>query len=414
MTPWIAWIWLLAAPVASPAEAPAPAFDSYEELLHALTLATSLPAPAQREAAVDRLWAGLVAAEQIPFRAGRRVVFLYRDTEGTAREVAWRGDMNGWDLDGTHMGWRLGESSLWMLEEVLPLDARLDYKLFVNGGWRLDEANPHQQLGGYGPNSELRMPDYRPPPEVEERADVPKGTLGPMQRIRSEVLGGYDVDYQVYTPAGYEALSDLPVVYATDGGDYSHPGMGRMTTVLDNRIADGTLPAMLAVFIDPHDPRTGDTRRQREYGDEPASYARFLVEELVPALDAAYRTRPRPAGRVILGTSLGGLFAAHVVLHHSDAFGGALIQSPAFGFDGFRHDNRLMKGFRTQPRLPVRIFIDAGTLYDELERGRDFYQLLVDRDYAVRRVEVNEGHSWGHWRAWLDDGLAFLLAPEAP
>ena len=37
------------------------------------------------------------------------------------------------------------------------------------------------------------------------------------------------------------AESRLPVVYFTDGQDYSDPRMGRATIVLDNRIAGGAL-----------------------------------------------------------------------------------------------------------------------------------------------------------------------------
>ena len=42
-------------------------------------------------------------------------------------------------------------------------------------------------------------------------------------RITSEVLG-YDLQYRVYLPDGYESLQDLPVLYVTDGPGYIKQG----------------------------------------------------------------------------------------------------------------------------------------------------------------------------------------------
>ena len=90
---------------------------------------------------------------------------------------------------------------------------------------------------------------------------------------------------------------------------------------------------------------------------------------------------------------------------------GALIQSPAFEYDLHVHGDRLRKTYRATEARPTRIFIDVGTLYDQLAQTRDFRDILRKKGYTLEYVEVNEGHSWGHWRAWIDDGLAYLLAP---
>ena len=60
------------------------------------------------------------------------------------------------------------------------------------------------------------------------------------------------------------------------------------------------------------------------------SYARFVADELVPAIDAAYRTRDFSEARGILGTSLGGLFSAYLGTTHPDVFARLAIHSPAF------------------------------------------------------------------------------------
>ena len=189
--------------------------------------------------------------------------------------------------------------------QQFPPDARLDYKIIVDGAYLLDPLNPRTQLGGYGPNSVLYMPEYRYPEETLPRPGVAQGQLSEPLTIRSRALG-YDVQYQVYTPAGYETLQDLPVIYATDGQEYAHPDMGALPIVLDNLIADGAIRPVLAVFIDMRDPATGGNRRETLLVANDR-FQQFLVAELVPAIDQAYRTRAAADGRAILGTSLGGL-----------------------------------------------------------------------------------------------------------
>ncbi len=145
---------------------------------------------------------------------------------------------------------RIGLSDVWMRVYPFPEAARLDYKLVRNGTWILDPANPHQQWSGFGPNSELRMPAWVFPSETVRDPQVPAGAFTPSLSLASTNLG-YTVRYRVYTPAGYDALSDLPVVYVTDGHEYADDRLGAFRIVLDNLIADGRAEPAIAVFIDP-------------------------------------------------------------------------------------------------------------------------------------------------------------------
>ena len=125
----------------------------------------------------------------------------------------------------------------------------------------------------------------------------------------------------------------MPVVYVTDGHEYAADHMGSLTAVLDNLIDDGTLRPTIAVFIDPRDPNNLDNnRRLTEYNMNP-QFAGFVASELVPAIDAAYRTSAAADDRVILGTSMGGLNSAYFGATKSDVFHKIAIQSPAFSFN---------------------------------------------------------------------------------
>jgi predicted alpha/beta superfamily hydrolase len=63
----------------------------------------------------------------------------------------------------------------------------------------------------------------------------------------------------------------------------------------------------------------------RERGGRPESdaYLRFMVEELKPFVDAAYRTRPDRAHTVVMGSCLGGLISLYALTEYPAVFGGA-------------------------------------------------------------------------------------------
>ena len=201
-------------------------FDSYDAFKERLTSISKLH-QAERAAALDALWKQLNAANQIPFAFGDRIAFLYR---GPASTVAVVGDFNEWSpKQESARATQVANTDLWMLEKTFPTDARLDYKLVLDDStWTLDPANSLQMWSGFGGmNSELRMPDYAYPQVTIRRDDVPPGQLSDKLSIKSKHLG-YEVNYRVYTPAGYDAQqydakqsTKLPVVYATDGHELS-------------------------------------------------------------------------------------------------------------------------------------------------------------------------------------------------
>ena len=219
-------------------------YGSYAGMKAALETAASIEDDAARSAALDEVIGTLQEAGAIPYASNDSVAFLYR---GPAEHVSFAGDFNGWDAESVGAQ-RIGTSDLWIHEEFFPLDARLDYKVVADGTWRLDPLNPRIQRSGFGDNSELRMPAYAPSPWVTPRKHVSPGSLT-AGNLFSERLG-FALDYQVYTPAGYDDLDTLPVMYVTDGHEYADNRLGAMVTVMDNLIHDGRLRPIIAVFID--------------------------------------------------------------------------------------------------------------------------------------------------------------------
>jgi enterochelin esterase family protein len=395
---WLMTLLLLAsAACRSPSRGQAPEFTSFDVFVDTLE---SVARDGERKD-VSVFWNSLVDNEQVPFVLGDRVAFLYK---GRARSVSWVGDFTQWQNGPALDGHRVGRSNIWIAYATFPTNARLEYRIVVNDREEVpDPANPLQQWSGFGPSSVVAMPDYVFPQETNPRDDVPPGDLCAPAEIASTSLG-YRINYQVYTPAEYEALTDLPVIYVTDGHEYTDARMGSMPTVLDNLIADGRIQPVLAVFIDPRDPETGDNRRESEFLGNP-DYAAFLAQELVPLIDSTYRTHQAADRRAILGMSYGGVNAAYCGWAYPDVFHLVAMQSPAFIGDATIYDR-----YTSSDRLPLRIFMSTGYPWDF--DARAMKAILEDKGYDLMYIEVPEGHSWGQWRAQLDDLLIYFLKPN--
>jgi len=412
---WILWLGLFASlsctgQPALRADGERTAFATFRALKDSLETVAASGA----EAALDTFWQALQDARRVPFAVGDSVAFLYR---GAAERVAWHGDFDGWGSDASvaSEGARVAGADLWILASTFPADARIDYKIVLDGNrWMLDPANPLQQWSGFGPNSELRMPAYVPPPETVPRPGLPRGLLSDDLRIESKRLG-YEVLYRVYTPAGYDTLAGLPTLYVTDGPEYADDRMGGMTIVLDNVIADGLVEPVLVVFVDPREPgNPGNNRRQHEYADAYEDFAAFLADELVPAVDRAYKTEPSAERRGILGTSLGGIFSAYLGAARPDVFHCIALHSPAFWYDTRNREDRVYRLYTEATRLPLKIFMSTGTIHDTEAGARRMRAVFEAKAYPLRYVEVHEGHSWGNWRALLDEPLRFCWGTHGP
>ncbi len=405
---------IIAAPATNYAQSPpdpdyvrGTVYASYADFKIDLNNIAAMPAGAARETAFDDFFNTLEAVGQVPYAQGNQVAFLYRSS--SASSVSFPGDHTGWSASSSSaVATELGDTGVWIKELTYPTDARLDYKIVTNGSnWILDPKNPLQQWGGFGPNNELRMPDYVFAQETVRHTGVPMGTLTSNIRTTSTNLG-YDVNYRVYTPAGYDtnSLHNLPVVYITDGHEFAADYLGSVTVTLDNIIDSGELQPTIAVFIDPRDPDTGTNRRASEYTGN-LDFANFVADELVAEVDAAYRTNPTPTGRTILGTSYGGVNSAYFGLTQYDTFENIAPLSPS-NFPSI-YNNYISAGLQDE----LDFYLTYGTIGDG-SGGPNLYNILSSNGYNVTRKTANEGHSWGNWRAQIKDILTGLIGAPLP
>jgi enterochelin esterase-like enzyme len=119
--------------------------------------------------------------------------------------------------------------------------------------------------------------------------------------------GGVRVSYHVYLPAAYtqDAQRRFPVVYWLHGSGGGVAGIRRLSELVDNAIAAGQVQPFIVVFV--NGLKNG---MYVDWKDGSAPLETMIVRELVPHVDATYRTIATREGRLLDGFSMGGYGAA--------------------------------------------------------------------------------------------------------
>ncbi len=246
-------------------------------------------------------------------------------------------------------------------------------------------------------------------------------------RFHSAILPDpVDRSVSVYLPRAYFSEPDrrFPVFYLHDGQNLFDPRTSYIPghpwcahTTADRLIENREVEPVILVGI----ANTG-IRRMAEYtptrdfklgGGEGRSYARLLVEELKPAIDATYRTLPEAASTAVGGSSLGGLISLFLGFEYPGTFGKIAVMSPSIWWN-----NRSILTFVEAPytRPDLRIWLDMGTS-EGAKHLRDtdhLFRLLKRRgwrehiDLAYQRVPGGI-HSEDAWANRFDDVLRFLF-----
>jgi len=363
----------------------------------------------KNSSSVDRVWSDLRRSNRIPFIVEDSVAFLYR---GEAKSVEWSGDFNGWGYDKKfdNKGKQIANTDLWVLKASFPKDARLDYKVIVNGNiYILDPENPNQQwsgVGGGSPNSELRMPGWKEDAALEYRDNIAHGKVKSDILFQSKALG-YQITYSVYVPAGHQSKDSLPTIYVTDGFEYMHPKMGNMLTILDNLIADKKISPVMAIFIDHREPVNRSNNRRMDELAMNEKYMKFFTEEFIPLAELNYPVLKGRENRAILGNSMGGLTSAYFIFSRPEVFGMAGIQSPAFW-----SKPQIYSLCDAVSNSETKISMTSGIINDASESTRKMKTILEKNSCVYTYRETNEGHSWGNWRNLIDDILIDFFAKK--
>ena len=258
--------------------------------------------------------------------------------------------------------------------------------------------------------------------------------------IDSKILN-QPVKYSVILPKDYnESEKKYPVVYllhGLGGYDYTWLEHGRLSQHIDEAVRKNEIQPMIYVM-----PEGYRTYYVNDY------YGKFLyqdmfVKELVPFIDANYRTIQDKDHRATVGFSMGGFGALILPLKHPEVFSVCVPLSISirtddqymaedqtewdeqwgklFGGVGLSGKERITKYYKENSPFhllnkgnlkqfkDLKIFIDNGDDEQTLSKSNEALHILlrdlnINHEFRVR----NGGHTFEYWRGSLTNGLHFI------
>ena len=264
-------------------------------------------------------------------------------------------------------------------------------------------------------------PNYVLGPDSQPKPNVPQGRLEKFVLTESKTFPGTTRTVNVYIPAQYNGAKPACLMIFQDGSGFANPtGGSRAPVVLDNLIAEGSVPVTIGIFVDPgatpaitpdQMPRF---HRSLEYDGLGDKYARFLIEDLIPEVEKRYTLKisPNPDDRALVGSSSGGIASFVAAWERPDAF--HRVASFVGSFTNLRGGDHLSDLIRITEPKPLRIFLQDGS-NDQSIYGGSWYQanqsMAASLEYAgydVRFVVGTEGHSGHHGAAILPYVMRWL------
>jgi enterochelin esterase family protein len=199
-------------------------------------------------------------------------------------------------------------------------------------------------------------PTHNPAPESTAQANVPQGTIFrfTMDSKDSKIYPGiardpntfgtadpadptklivttsrpapYTRQIAVYVPKQYVTGTAAPFIVGADGPD------NLLFTVLDNLIAEGKVPAMIAISVGNGSGDAQGSERGLEYDNMSGLYAEFIEKEVLPLVESKYGVKltKDPAGRATTGGSSGGSCALIMAWYHPEWYHRVLTYSGTY------------------------------------------------------------------------------------
>ena len=131
----------------------------------------------------------------------------------------------------------------------------------------------------------------------------------------------------VVLPPSYSTSANAryPAVYRIHGFGGSHLGAWKSAAGLLKKMADGTLPQMINVYLDGTCPWG-----HHEFADSANNgpWGQALTKEFIPYLENTFRMDAVPSGRLLTGHSSGGWSTLWLQVNYPEVFGGTWSTSP--------------------------------------------------------------------------------------
>jgi enterochelin esterase-like enzyme len=326
---------------------------------------------------------------------------------GKANSVLINGDIQyGWAIPDTMNLISCGDSSLFYKMYSLPADARIDYQLIVDDSIITDPRNFIVTPSGFGEHSQCAMPMFKSKTVLRYRTNINYGTIDSLL-FQSKQTSMLPRMLKIYKPAGYDSLAELPAIYINDG--FKAIEYCSYINVLDNLIEDKKIKPVIVVFINFVE---GD---QDYFINKTDEYFTAISNELVPMVDANYKTSKQAKDRLLTGISAGGHISLLMALKKPDVFLNAAGQSSTTTEELFDAVNSA--GLVKQTKKELKLYFDVGR-FDLRQGGINNHSFLYSNQLLSKEIRkaginhnfkiINDGHEWANWRERVDEILVYF------
>ncbi|MEO5587763.1 MAG: alpha/beta hydrolase-fold protein [Novosphingobium sp.] len=246
------------------------------------------------------------------------------------------------------------------------------------------------------------------------RQDIAHGTVSEITYWSKSL--GVQRRAHVYTPPGYmKGRQAYPVLYLVHGAgdsDDEWTGNGRANYILDNLVAEGKAKPMIVVMPFGHTPGRptasgaaaggGSVLANTDFGED-------LTKDLIPFVDANFRTIATPATRAMAGLSMGGAHTLRFGLPRPDLF--RYIGIFSMGLGAGPNASRDVEAYEAaNAAMLARSAKEMKLVYYAIGKTDFLYQsvaptrAMMDK-FGIRYVynESEGGHWWSNWRHYLND-----------
>jgi enterochelin esterase-like enzyme len=332
-------------------------------------------------------------------KADRTVTFRLRAPK--AAEVLLNGEWKG----GGKLAMTKDEQGVWSVT-VGPLEADLyGYSYAVDGLTLTDPSNPVLKPMRSPRTSVVDIPGD--PPRLHEYQDVPHGTVR-LHEYASKALGRRR-PLRVYTPPGYDQdpAARFPVLYLFHGSgdnEATWTSFGHAHLIADNLLAQGKARAMIIVMTDGH-AVVGPEARAKNV----EMFGRDLLEDVLPFVEANYRTRADRESRAIVGLSMGGGQSLTVGLNHLDLFAWVGGFSAAISAPEVTVASALSDPAATNSKLRL-LWVACGKDDGLVKNAQALSEVLTKNEIKHELLITDGNHSWPVWRKYLGEFMPLLYA----
>jgi enterochelin esterase-like enzyme len=310
-----------------------------------------------------------------------------------------------------HWDMTKGEGGLWTLTSP-PIVPGFHYYGFLVDGVFVNDPGTDTFFGTSKPTSGIEIPEKGV--DFFHAKDVPHGEV--RSRWYHSKVTGQPRRVMVYTPPGYDTdpAKKYPVLYLQHGGGEDETGwakQGHMHFILDNLIAANKAVPMVVVMEKGYATRAGEAPAAPAPGRGMGggAFEDVVLKDLIPMIDATYRTVADRGHRAIAGLSMGSGQAMQIGLTHPDTF------SAVGAFSGVFRQGDVKAAFGGVFADPAAFDKKFNLLYlHSGDQGLDegIHRTAAGLDKTLReggsknvvfRDAKGLGHEWQTWRLALHD-----------